>query len=186
MSKIIYQSTKKLKRIFGLFFLIFLAIDIQGFIYFFLYFLDPIDGEEFLFGDFLAMIPGILAIISGLLFFLKVGVLIKETQLYKVYQLFGKTLKSNKLPSKFSGLTLLQFTYKDENEDGDDIESVHTGKSYQVFGLNENHSKRTLIFEVPEADESKILLKTLSEELNTPIVKYNPPAARRRKSRRKR
>lgn len=186
MPNIIYQSTKKLKRILGGLSLALFIADIEGFLYFFQYFLDPIEGEEFLIEDFIAMIPGILGTIAAILIFLKIGVEIKENQLLKVYQLFGKTLKSEKLPSKFAGLTLLQFTYKDVNEDGEDIESVHSGKSYQVFGLNESHSKRTLIFEVTDADESKTLLKTISEALNTPVVKYNPPAARKRKARRKR
>ncbi|MGB0871154.1 MAG: hypothetical protein ACPG6V_13395 [Flavobacteriales bacterium] len=185
MNEIIYQSTKKQKIIFASISIALLSWDIDGFLYLFLFLLKPIEGEEFLFEDFFAMLPGLLSIIAGLLFFMKIGVQITKNELSKVYQLFGKTLKSEKLPSKFAGLTILKFTYKEENETGDPIDSVHAGRSYQVFGLNESHSKRRLIFEVQDSQEAQRLIKILSEKLNTPIVNYNPPAARRRKSRRK-
>ncbi len=162
-----------------------------------LYIFDPIEGESYYFIDGFGLILILISFI--ILFFVgsKPGLIVKNGELQTSKFIFGKPFNSKYVNiSKTKGIDILKFNYRDDDNEEDDmfddgrgIGSLGTEATitdYKVYLLNEGHSKRNLICQTYDKEEAKSVTKFLTEGLQIPRVKYNPPAARRRKMRRRR
>lgn len=113
------------------------------------------------------------------------GLIVKDGKLSTATFLFGSVYTSEVVDiSNVKGIDILKFGYRGSNQDSDHIRSDLTFTDYKVFMLNESHSKRKLICQTLEKEEAELVTQFLIDKLGIQRVKYNPPAARRRKRRR--
>ena len=53
---------------------------------------------------------------------------------------------------------------------------------YRVYALNQNHSKRTLIFKGKDKQQAKDVVDEISKNLGYSYVQYNPPKSKGRRN----
>ncbi|GAB5557451.1 MAG: hypothetical protein SchgKO_16640 [Schleiferiaceae bacterium] len=101
--------------------------------------------------------------------------------------LFGKPIRSITIdPKDIEEITVLQFNMKQKvaMTVAPNPDQAYDYVEYRVYGLNENHSKRTLIYKTQDQKIAKLITEIAGRAWDAPYVQYNPPVSKGRRGRR--
>lgn len=134
--------------------------------------------------DFVSMVNLMLAVILFLVYLIKHGMVVIQSELYTSKFLFGKPFNLKPVDIElFKDIDILKYNFKSYNEFGDQTETDKDHAEFKVFLLNESHSSRKLISKTFNKEEALSIKAFLVDELGVKPNKYNPPSSRRRKRR---
>ncbi len=101
--------------------------------------------------------------------------------------LFGKPIRSITIDSKdVEEITILQFNMKQKvaMTVAPNPDQAYGYVEYRVYGLNSNHSKRTLVYKTRDQQIVKLVTEIAGRAWDAPYVQYNPPVSKGRRGRR--
>ena len=104
--------------------------------------------------------------------------------MFNSYFLFKKKLITKKIElTAVSDVSILKFNMarKAAIWVTPNPEQTEDYAEYRVYGLNSNHSKRTLIYTAQSKEQSKLIVDEIVNELDLNLVGYNPPRSSKRR-----
>jgi hypothetical protein len=137
-------------------------------------------------------IVGLLVFFPSIYLFIRafhtIGILYTNTEIYQATFLFKKVINKELINREgIKGITLLMFNMHTKTAFGTSLnpdQTISEGE-IRVYGLNETHSKRTLITTCTSSKIAKQIISLFEEQFSIPFVKYAPPASKRRRRNRK-
>mgnify|MGYP000498252675 CR=1 FL=1 len=163
-----------------------LLLGVISFVNFLLSLLNVIEVQSIMAGDYFLLLLFPLSIFILITILKKNGLSIKENKLYNTSFLFNKPLKSIEINLKsICDVCILRFNVGHKTAFGTSLnpDTSITEEEFQIHLLNENHSKRKLIFTTNNLEEAKNIKNLIRDNLGFKYVTYSPPKSARRKKR---
>jgi hypothetical protein len=116
--------------------------------------------------------------------FLKEGLTFENNEALKSYFLFKRKVTAKKINlDGIKEMTIMKFDMarKVAMFTTPNPEQTEDYAEYRVYGLNENHSKRVLVYNATSTEQAKLIANALAENLSLSLVAYNPPRLTKRR-----
>ena len=114
----------------------------------------------------------------------KEGMIISDDGIFHCYFLFGKRVRSEKINLKnVSDISILRFNMGQKAAIGVTLNPDQTAQfaEYRVYGLSENHGKRTLFYSTKNKEHAKQIVEAITTVYDYDEAVYNPPRSRGRR-----
>ena len=114
----------------------------------------------------------------------KEGMVVSDDGIYRCYFLFGRRVRSEKINLKnVTDISILRFNMGQKAAIGVTLNPDQTAEfaEYRVYGLSENHAKRTLFYTTRNKEDAQRVIDAITNVYDLKQTAYNPPRSSRRR-----